>query len=134
MLFRAIQVTSFLFFFIPDGISVIGSLICSTNKYSFSANQIHKINFLYFSGKKQCNSFLSAWTFWGGIFFFNIQGLTRNDKTNSNKKCTKLENIGDLGCKIVERLKLEVQELWNYSFKLSISKRIKPSVVEKRLK
>lgn len=61
--------------------------------------------------KNSVIAFCQLELFWGGFFFFNIQGLTRNDKTNSNKKCTKLENIGNLGCKIVERLKLEVQEL-----------------------
>lgn len=57
-------------------------------------SQIHKINFLYFSGKKQYSSFLSA--------FFFLQGLTENDKTDSNKKCTELENTGNLSCKFCQ--------------------------------
>lgn len=88
-------------FCIQDSISVIGSLICSSNKYSFSVSQIHKINFLYFSGKKQYNIFLSAW-----FFFFNIPGLTENDKNGSNKKCTELGNIGNLSCKFCQAFEI----------------------------
>lgn len=45
------------------------------------------------------------------FFFFNIQGLTRNDKTDSNKKCIKLENIGNLSCKIVETRSSGIYEI-----------------------
>lgn len=47
--------------------------------------------------KKQYNSFLSV----GFFFFFNIQGLTENDKTDSNKKCTELEDVGNLSYNIL---------------------------------
>lgn len=66
-LFRAILVTSFLFFLYSDSISVTGSVIYGINKYFFSESHIHKANFLYFSDKKQSNSFLS-------LFLFNILG------------------------------------------------------------
>lgn len=60
---------------------------------------MHKINFLYFSGKISVTAFGHL-----DFFFFLIQGLTGNGKTDSNKKYTELEDIGNLSCKILKNV------------------------------